>query len=162
MIASMSLALYEAEYVKERLVLPTLLSAAGIFCSAAGVFSVNTDEEGPCSGRKRGTKHVVDLVKRFFVFHFMMYFPMFADIPFSYRFLFECRLVIPVSIGLQNSATMQPKTSCLHLQSQVCKTTVCRSHIEPSLSRLTGREQDAIRFTTWCISKKTRRRCWME
>jgi len=46
MIASMSLALYEAEYVKERLVLPTLLSAAGIFCSAAGVFSVNTDEEG--------------------------------------------------------------------------------------------------------------------
>merc|ERR1719201_1061200 len=46
MIASMSLALYETEYVKERLILPCLLSAAGIFCSAAGVFSVNTDEEG--------------------------------------------------------------------------------------------------------------------
>jgi H(+)-translocating pyrophosphatase len=46
MIASMSLALYEAEYVKERLILPSLLSSAGIFCSAAGVFSVNTDEEG--------------------------------------------------------------------------------------------------------------------
>jgi H(+)-translocating pyrophosphatase len=46
MIASMSLALYETEYVKERLILPTLLSSAGIFCSAAGVFSVNTDEEG--------------------------------------------------------------------------------------------------------------------
>merc|ERR1719428_2480912 len=47
MIASMSLALYEEpEYMKERLYLPTLLSSAGIFCSAAGVFSVNTDEEG--------------------------------------------------------------------------------------------------------------------